>query len=122
MPGDIKMAEDAGIFEYIFKGGVTLLFAAGAYVWRNLVADVKDNAKALSAHELKVAENYATKSTVISLFQEATTQTKDAVARVEKSVDSTNSSVKDVNLKIDKVVESIGIMQQNVLHELSKKT
>jgi ferritin-like metal-binding protein YciE len=80
------------------------------------------NEKAVTALELEVAKNYATKPTVMALFQEATQQTKDAVARVEKSIDSTNVSVRKVEDKIDGVFKSIGEMQSNVMSELSKKT
>lgn len=80
------------------------------------------NANAITNLELKVAENYATKPTVMALFQEATTQTKEAVARVEKSIDSTNTSVAKLDLKIDKVSDAINSMQTNVMKELGKKT
>jgi hypothetical protein len=93
-----------------------------AYFARKRDATLDDTGKAITALELKIAENYATKPTVLALFQEATQQTKDAVARVEKSIDCTNLSVCKLDTKIDKVVESIGSMQTNVLHELSKKT
>ena len=81
-----------------------------------------DNVRALAALELKIAENYATKPTVLALFQEATTQTKEAVARVEKSIDSTNDSVGKLDLKIDKVVDSISAAKDILMKELSKKT
>jgi hypothetical protein len=78
--------------------------------------------KARSALELKIAENYATKPTVMALFQEATTQTKEAVARVEKSIDTTNITVSKVDTKIDGVTKSISDFQTVVMTELSKKT
>lgn len=77
---------------------------------------------AITQLELKVAENYATKPTVMALFQEATTQTKDAVARVEKSIDATNISVAKLDTKIDRGIELLGTLQTNVMRELSKKT
>ncbi len=93
-----------------------------AYFVKKRDDKVDENERAIAALELKIAENYATKPTVMALFQEATNQTKDAVARVEKSIDITNSSVGKLDTKIDKVFESISSMQATVLKELSKKT
>lgn len=121
------MAEDAGLISSGVLGGVctallSIWVGSMAYFAKKRDAAIDSNQKATAALELKMAENYATKTTVLALFQEATIQTKEAVARVEKSIDSTNLSVKDLNLKIDKVGDSINSMSQTVLHELSKKT
>jgi septal ring factor EnvC (AmiA/AmiB activator) len=83
---------------------------------------IDDNAKAITSLRLNVAENYATKPTMLALFQEATQQTKDAVARVEKSIDSTNASVTRLDGKIDNVNTSINTAVSNIMHELAKKT
>lgn len=101
---------------------VTAVLGFMSYFAKKRDGAIDANDKAITALELKVAENYATKPTVMALFQEATTQTKEAVARVEKSIDTTNLSVGKLAEKIDKVVESIGSMQTNVMKELSKKT
>lgn len=92
------------------------------YISKKRDGDIDYNAKAITALELEVAKNYATKPTVLALFQEATTQTKEAVARVEKSIDATNSSVSKLDGKMDKVSDSINAMQATVMKELGKKT
>ena len=78
--------------------------------------------KAHSALELKIAENYATKTTVATLFNEVTTQNKEAIARVEKRVDETNGSIVKAADKMDKILETVNIFQTNVMSELGKKT
>lgn len=78
--------------------------------------------KAHAALELKIAENYVTKSTMTVLFNEVTSQNKEAIARVEKRIDETNSAIIKQGDKTDKVLESLGAFQTNVMQELSKKT
>lgn len=75
-----------------------------------------------AALELKIAENYATKPTMMALFQTATDANEKAVARVEKRIDETNGTIIKQGEKIDKVIESIGSLQSNVMTELAKKT
>lgn len=70
--------------------------------------DIAANAKALSVLELKAAETYATKTTVNQLFNEAVQQTKEAVGRVEKSIDSTNAAVTNMSNKMDTKMDNLG--------------
>lgn len=83
---------------------------------------IENQNKAHSALELKVAENYATKTTMMSLFQEATNQNKDAYARVEKRIDETNTAIGKQGEKIDKVNDKVTDLGAEILRELSKKT
>jgi hypothetical protein len=78
--------------------------------------------RAHSALELKVAENYATKTTVATLFNEVTTQNKEAIARVDKRLDETNNSIIKASDKMDKILETVNTFQTNVMSELGKKT
>ena len=84
--------------------------------------EIAEHGKLLDAHKLKVAEEYATKSTVLALFQQVTQENKDAIGRVDKRLDETNTGILAQGLKIDKVIESIGTLQTNVLLKLSEKT
>lgn len=77
---------------------------------------------ALATLELKVAENYSSKATVLALFESATKTHDQAIARVEKRIDETNTTIGKTSDKIDKVSESITSFQTAVMHELAKKT
>lgn len=77
---------------------------------------------ALAALELKVAENYSPKTTVLALFESATKAHDQAIARVEKRIDETNATIGKAADKIDKVSDSITSFQNVVMHELAKKT
>jgi len=101
---------------------LTIWLGVMGYFAKKRDQSIDDNGKAVTALELKVAENYATKPTVLALFQEATMQTKDAVARVEKSIDATNTSVGKLDSKMDKVFDAINAAQSRVMTELVKKT
>lgn len=120
------MSEEVGLISNgiasVWSGLLTAGLGYMGYFTKRRDEAITGNDKAITALALKVAENYATKPTVMALFKEATDQTKEAVARVEKSIDSTNTSVAKLDVKIDKVVDSIGSMQSNIMHELSKKT
>lgn len=90
---------------------------------------IEAQGKLHAALELKMAENYATKPTMIALFEATTAANEKAVARVEKRIDETNGSITKQGdkidkqgEKIDKVIESIGNFQTNVMQELAKKT
>ena len=106
----------------IWNGILTIMVTVMGYFLKKRDEDVDANAKAIGALELKVAENYATKPTVMALFQEAARTTEAAVARVEKSIDATNLSVSKQGEKIDKVNETMGNFYGNIMSELSKKT
>ena len=84
--------------------------------------EITKQSELLSAHKLEVAKEYATKTTVIALFQQVTQENKDAIGRVDKRLDETNTGIKEQGQKIDKVIESIGYLQTNVLLKLSEKT
>lgn len=127
MGGMYRMADDGGLISGVAGSNIwSTILTAGlgvmAYLAKKFNDGITSNAKAIASLELKIAENYSTKQTVLALFQEATTQTKESVARVEKSIDATNGSVRNLDLKIDKVADSINRMQTNVMSELSKKT
>lgn len=112
------------------NGYVQALWATGltAWIgWMNRASKKRDDAieaneKAISTLELKVAENYATKQTVLALFQDATQQTKEAVARVEKSIDATNASVTRLDTKIDHINNSVNAAATSILAKLGDKT
>lgn len=75
-----------------------------------------------SALELKMAENYATKTTVLALFEETNRNNKEAIARVEKNIETANVSVVNLTQKVDGIKDSINSFQIAVMNELSKKT
>ena len=106
----------------VWGAAVSAVLGFMSYFTRKRDNAIDNNGKAITALELKIAENYATKPTVMKLFEEATLQTKDAVARVEKSIDATNTTVVKLGDKMDKIVESIGSAKDALMKELSKKT
>ena len=129
------MSEETGVLSNAAAWGAFLsaAFAAGfsymGYQGRKRDDAIMELAKSMTALELAIeknktfnAESYATKPTVLALFQQATVDTKDAVARVEKRIDETNSSVSKVDVKLDKVVDTLGSFQTIVMTELAKKT
>jgi len=66
---------DVGFWEYCFKCAVGGLFLIGAWLWRELVGDVKDMGEdimktkdALSDHRLIVSENYAKKTDLAPIY------------------------------------------------------
>lgn len=118
------MADEVGFISggaALWSSVLTAGLAYMGYFAKKRDDKIDANQEAIVALELKVAENYATKPTMLALFDSATTQTKEAVARVEKSIDSTNASVGKLDLKIDKVSDSINVMQQTVMNAIAKK-
>lgn len=101
---------------------LTIVVSVMGYFVKKRDDKIDSQERAHNALELKIAENYMTKSTGMTLFQEATTQTKEAVARVEKSIDLTNATVGKLDTKIDGITNSITDMKLSVMQELSKKT
>lgn len=116
------------------NGYVQALWATGLTGWMGWMGraskkrddDIAANAKAVSALELKAAETYATKTTVNQLFNEATQQTKEAVGRVEKSIDATNTSVSKLDTKIDTKMDnlsnSLNALSTGLLQKVMDKT
>lgn len=95
--------------------------------------DVRNAEKNLSDFKLNVAENYATKVTVLALFQESNQNHREAIQRVEKQVENTNATIKDQSAKMEtaataqankmeKMIDKIGGLEIRVMAELSKKT
>lgn len=69
------MADDIGLLEWAFKGGVTGCVLAGAWLWRGLVGDLKElggdmtaTKQALNDHKLTVSENYAKKIELTPIY------------------------------------------------------
>lgn len=101
--------------DILSNGYVQILWGTGltAWIaWMGRASKKRDDAidataKAVSTLELKVAENYATKTTVNQLFNEAVQQTKDAVGRVEKSIDATNAAVTNMSNKMDSKMDNL---------------
>lgn len=116
--------------ELLSNGYLQAIWVTGLTAWMGYMGRmskkrddaIEANAKAVSTLELKVAENYATKQTVLALFQDATQQTKDAVARVEKSIDATNASVGKLDSKIDNMNTTINAAATSILTKLESKT
>lgn len=120
---------DAQIVGEIWGILLTAGLAIMAYFIKKRDDAIDDNRKGikerLDCHtslELKLAENYATKSTVMALFSETARNHEAAIARVEKRIDETNSAIIKQGDKIDKVADNINSFQTNVMSELSKKT
>lgn len=80
------------------------------------------NLEAVRALELKVAEQYATKVTMLALFDKATQDTKEAVGRVESRLTETNVAVGKQSDNIQNLTQSINNFKLDVMTELKTKT
>lgn len=63
------MTEDPGLFDWAFKGLVTILFTIGGWLWLMLIGKVKEqdgsiqkNSDSLKDHQLYTAQTYTTKT------------------------------------------------------------
>lgn len=92
------------------------------YNARKRDTEVAANTKGLSDLALKSAETYATKTTMMDLYKETTRSNEMAIARVERSIETTNTTLSKQGDKLDNVKDSINAFQTNVMAELAKKT
>lgn len=85
-------------------------------------AAIQEAVKAHNVLELKIAENYATKVTMLALFDKASQDTKEAVGRAEKRIDETNVLLSKQGDKLDTIIKSASDSQKEIMMELTKKT
>lgn len=100
---------------------LTLLLGALLYIFRKRDADIDEHSKALddaqkdnARLELKMAENFATKQSLVALFQETTRTNKEGMDRVNSRIDETKDELKNTNTKLDN-------MQATILQAISQK-
>ena len=83
---------------------------------------IDKNALDIAALALKSAETYATKATMMDLYKETTRTNEMAIARVEKSIDTTNTTLSKQGDKIDSVNTTLTSNFGLIMAELAKKT
>lgn len=56
------------LWDWAFKGLVSIVLTAGAWLWVMLIHAVAKNRDDLAAHKLHVSENYAKKTEISDVF------------------------------------------------------
>lgn len=78
-------ANDPGLFEWIFKGLVSLVLTVGGWMWVMLVRAVGKNRDDLADHKLHVADNYVK---------------RDVIERIHTRIDEMNENISDIKTLI----------------------
>lgn len=115
-------AETGGVISGVWAVLLTSMVGYISYTAKKRDVAIDANTKGLSDLALKAAETYATKPDVMALFTETARTNEMAIARVEKSIETTNATIAKQGDKIDHVSNTINTFQTNVMSELAKKT